>query len=143
MDCSHYGDLCNANSVSHYPTFRLNRADKDFADEISLISAHGENIIGFMNEVCNTRYLSSGHYDEQYGRILELDILAHQFMMKEEEDARKTIMKQVQKLSNTYGEASRYFNMMKKIMAEGSVAIIQELSYTKQQLHESKPGSKE
>ena len=52
-------------------------------------------------------------------------------------------MKKVAKLSKQYPEAGRYFTMMKKIMSDGNVAIIQELSLIKQKLHESKPGSKE
>lgn len=62
---------------------------------------------------------------------------------QEDESFRKEIMKKVAKLSKQYPEASRYFTMMKKIMSDGNVAIIQELSLIKQKLHESKPGSKE
>ena len=81
-DCSLYPDLCKANSVVRFPSFRLRYANKEFAEEIPIYSTHGENIIGFMNEVCGTRYLSTGHYDEDYGRLSELDILAHNFMQK-------------------------------------------------------------
>lgn len=65
-----------------FPSFRLRYANKEFAEEVPIHSTHGENIIGFMNEVCGTRYLSTGHYDEDYGRLSELDILAHNFMQK-------------------------------------------------------------
>lgn len=52
-------------------------------------------------------------------------------------------MKVVKKKAEIYPEAARYFNMMKKIFKDGNVAIIQELSLIKQQLRDSKPGSKE
>lgn len=82
VDCSLHPDLCKVHTIDSVPSFRLKPANKEFAEEISLQSVHGENIIGTMNEICGTRYLSSGHYDEDYGRITELDVMAHQFMMK-------------------------------------------------------------
>ena len=45
-----------------------------------LKSVRGENIVPYMNTKCGTRFLHSGHYDEMYGRTLELDVLAHEFM---------------------------------------------------------------
>lgn len=33
-----------------------------------------------MNQKCNTRFLSDGHYDELYGRTRDLDLIAHNFM---------------------------------------------------------------
>lgn len=80
VDCSLHPDLCKAHSISKVPSFRIKYATKEFAEDVALTSIHGENIVGFMNDVCGTRLLSNGHYDENYGRVTELDVLAHQFM---------------------------------------------------------------
>lgn len=56
---------------------------------------------------------------------------------------RKSLLKQVFELTKTLPEASRYFNMMKRILKEGNQAILTELSSVKQQLKSASPGSKE
>lgn len=126
-----------------FPTLRITYANKDFAEEVPFTSVRGENIIGFMNDVCGTRYLSNGHYDEEYGRIRELDMLAHKFMQSEDLDFRKEILKTVGMKAKKNPEGARYFNLMKNIVKLGNAAIIQELSLVRQQLRDSAPGSKE
>lgn len=143
MDCSIHSNLCKINKVSIFPTFRITYANKEFAEEVPFKSERGENIIGFMNTVCGTRYLSNGHYDEDYGRLTELDVLAHQFMLKEDETFRRSILMKVSEIAKEHPEAARYFNLMKNIVKQGNVAILQELSLVRQQLRESAPGSKE
>lgn len=63
--------------------------------------------------------------------------------MQENEEYRKSLMKQVKELSATIPEAARYFSLMKRIVSQGSQAILTELSYVKQELQASRPGSKE
>lgn len=63
--------------------------------------------------------------------------------MQENEDYRKSIMRQVKELAPTIPEAARYFSLMKQIVTQGSQAILTELSYVKQELRASRPGSKE
>ena len=63
--------------------------------------------------------------------------------MQENEDYRKSIMRQVKELAATIPEAARYFSLMKRIVTEGAQAILTELSYVKQELRASRPGSKE
>lgn len=63
--------------------------------------------------------------------------------MQENEDFRKSLMRQVKELASSIPEAARYFALMKRIVKEGPQAILTELSYVKQELRASRPGSKE
>lgn len=143
VDCSLYPHLCSIHFVSSYPSFRFLAPGAEFAVDEGLTSAHGENIIAYMNGKCGTRFLSGGSYDEWYGRNQQLDVLAHRFMDIENEDYRKSIMRQVKDLAPNIPEAARYFSLMKRIVTEGAQAILTELSYVKQELRSSRPGSKE
>ena len=63
--------------------------------------------------------------------------------MQENEDYRKSIMRQVKDLAPNIPEAARYFSLMTRIVTDGAQAILTELSYVKQELRSSRPGSKE
>lgn len=100
-----------------------------------------------------TRYRVNGNYDEMYGRLRELDLIAHQFMnkvmfdgenyMQDNKEYRMGLMKTVLDMVDAHPEASRYFNMMKSIMKRGDPSIMEELSSLKQKLKSAEVGSKE
>ena len=88
-----------------------------------------------------------------YGRLPELDLIAHQFMNKvgscavgdpqDNKEYRMGLMKKVLGMVDKHPEASRYFNMMKSIVKMGDPSIMSELSSLKQQLKSAEVGSKE
>lgn len=88
-----------------------------------------------------------------YGRLRELDLIAHQFMNKvrsygqnhvqDNKEYRMGLMKTVLDMVDAHPEASRYFNMMKSIMKRGDPSIMEELSSLKQKLKSAEVGSKE
>ena len=80
VDCSRHPGLCGHYEVSAVPAFRYIAPGEQYAVDEKLTSVRGENIVPYMNAKCGTRFLRNGHYDEMYGRTLELDILAHEFM---------------------------------------------------------------
>ena len=80
MDCSLHANLCGHFEVDVVPSFRFIAPGEQFAIDDNLTSVRGENIIAYMNQKCDTRFLSDGHYDELYGRTRDLDLIAHNFM---------------------------------------------------------------
>ena len=80
MNCRENLHCCEDSGVKNVLGFRYITSGKgDFSGE-ELRTVKGEGITGFVNSHLGTQISGMGGYNEQFGRVKELDLLAHAFM---------------------------------------------------------------
>ncbi|EIW84274.1 protein disulfide isomerase [Coniophora puteana RWD-64-598 SS2] len=113
--------------VASYPTIKFfPRGSHEVVDYDGGRSE--QDFVDFLNEHCNTHRAVGGGFNDDAGRVPELDTLAQKFLAASA-DARDAIVKETSDIVTTLGAAAKhYVRVMEKVSADGEAYIEKETS---------------